>query len=229
MKRLKKILKVIGWTIAGFVAFVLLYLLGAFVFSRIGVNKDNLPSGNDVTIYILSNGVHTDIVVPVRNEYKDWTNEVLFDNTKSKDSNMLYVAMGWGDKGFYLETPQWSDLKFSVAFNAMFYMGNSAMHTTFYKTMHEHEQCKKITISKEHYCKLVEYLEASFEHDSQGKIVHIKADYSYGNNDAFYEAVGSYGLFNTCNTWANSALKYAGERACLWTPSDKGIFYQYRK
>ncbi|HXU27639.1 MAG TPA: DUF2459 domain-containing protein, partial [Bacteroidia bacterium] len=50
-----------------------------------------------------------------------------------------------------------------------------------------------------------------------------------GDNDSFYEAVGVYGLFYTCNTWANNGLKYCGQKACLWTPFEKGIFYQYRK
>ena len=53
------------------------------------------------------------------------------ENTKSKDSTAEYLAFGWGDKGFYLDTPEWSDLKASTAFKAAFALGNSAMHTTF--------------------------------------------------------------------------------------------------
>ena len=51
----------------------------------------------------------------------------------------------------------------------------------------------------------------------------------YRDHDAFYEGVGTYSLFRTCNTWANKALKVSGQKACLWTPVDKGMFYQYRK
>ena len=46
--------------------------------------------------------------------------------------------------------------------------------------------------------------------------------------DAFYDAKGSYNLTRTCNTWTNNALKAAGLKACLWTPFDSGIFWQYR-
>jgi hypothetical protein len=50
----------------------------------------------------------------------------------------------------------------------------------------------------------------------------------YGDNDAFYEAIGSYNLFKTCNTWTNNALKSCGQKACFWTPFESGIFYQYK-
>jgi uncharacterized protein (TIGR02117 family) len=102
------------------------------------------------------------------------------------------------------------------------------MHTTFYKEMRESETCIKIKMSEDERKKLVEYIMASFQKDVNGSVIHIK-DYSYGDNDSFYEAEGVYGLFYTCNTWVNSGLKYCGQKACLWTPLDKGIFYQYKK
>ena len=51
--------------------------------------------------------------------------------------------------------------------------------------------------------------------------------YTYGNNDQFYEAVGSYSCFKTCNTWTNQALKESKLKACLWTPFDFGIISKY--
>jgi len=92
--------------------------------------------------------------------------------------------------------------------------------------MRENESCKKILISKENYTKLVSYIEASFQIKNE-RLLQIATSYTYGNNDAFYEAKGSYSLFYTCNTWANSALKAARQKASLWTVYDKGIFYHY--
>ena len=56
----------------------------------------------------------------------------------------------------------------------------------------------------------------------------IETDAVYGNHDIFYEAKGSYNLFYTCNTWTNSALKAANQKASLWTVYDKGILYHYQ-
>ena len=224
-KTLKKTFKYTGRILLGIVAFVFIYLIAVFTLSYIQVN-DN-PEKGDVEIFINSNGVHTDIVVPIKNEVKDWSRDILFSQTKAQDSVMQYVAFGWGDKGFYLDTPQWSDLKASTAFNAAFYLGTSAMHTRFYKTMKTDEKCVKLTISKKDYQKLVEYISQSFELDANKKVQWIK-DRSYGRYDAFYEGQGRYSLFYTCNTWTNNALKAANQKASLWTPYDKAILSHYK-
>ncbi len=221
--------KILRWTkriVLGILLFVLFYVVSAFILSVIPVGKKDRLTGNDVEVYILSNGVHMDMVLPIKNSYKDWSRDIRFDHTISRDTTMEYLAFGWGDKGFYLETPEWSDLKFSVAFKAMFYLGTSAMHCTFYKNMREGSHCKKLVMSQDAYQKLVTYIEESFQHNAYNELLHIK-DNSYGNNDAFYEAKRVYNLFYTCNTWANNALKSCGQKACLWTPSDKGMFYHY--
>lgn len=127
---MRRILKFVGYTLGGIIGFFLIYLASAFCLSRIAVNSDAKSSG-DIDIYILTNGVHTDIVVPVRNEGIDWSRSVLFKNTIAKDSTAGLLAMGWGDKGFYLETPTWADLKPSAACKAAFGLSTSAMHCTF--------------------------------------------------------------------------------------------------
>lgn len=211
----------------GLVAFVVLYLLSALILSNIKVNSDDPDPKEEVTIYIKTNGVHTDIVVPINNEFKDWSEKIQFSHIKSQDSTMQYIGFGWGDKGFYLNTPEWADLKFSTAFNAAFYLGTSAMHATFYKQIRESENCVKIKISKAEYQKLIAYIETSFQYDKDGNPLLINAT-TYGQNDSFYEANRKYHLFYTCNTWANNALKASGQKAALWTPSDKGIFCHYQ-
>lgn len=218
--------KILGWTLVGLIDFLVLYIIFAFGISRITVNSDVVQKEPQIEIFILSNGVHTDIVVPVKNEIKDWTTDVKFQQTKSKDSLAKYLAIGWGDRDFYLHTPEWSDLKASVALKAMTGLSTSAMHTSFYKSLSENENCRKIQISNENYQKLVDYISDSFKRDSNHNTVWISG-HSYGNRDAFYEAKGSYSLFYTCNTWTNNALKTANLKAALWTPTDTGILCHY--
>jgi uncharacterized protein (TIGR02117 family) len=217
-----------GYVLGLLLGLILLYLLAAYILPKISVNSNKANKNADVEIYILTNGVHTDLVLPIKSDEIDWSKLIKFENTLLKDTLMKYVAFGWGDKGFYLETPTWSDLKISVALKAAFYLGKSAMHTTFYKEMNESKTCVRIKISKAEYVALINYISESFQRDVNGEVMHIK-NHSYGDNDAFYEAKRVYGLFYTCNTWANNGLKSCGQKACLWTPFDKGIFYQYRK
>lgn len=224
---LKKTFKFAGWTILAIISFLILYIILVYLISKITVNSDiaKVEEQDAIPIYILSNGVHTDIVVPVVNEVKDWRKEIQFSHTQSKDSTMNFIAFGWGDKGFYLNTPEWSDLKASTALRAMFGVSSSAMHTTFFKNLKEGEDCKRILISKENYKKLVAYISDSFLIPGQPQWIE---GHSYGRKDAFYEAKGSYNLFYTCNTWANCALKAANQKASLWTVYDKGIFCHYK-
>ncbi len=223
----KKALKISLITLAFITGFVLVYLASAWCLSRISVN-DEATAKSGVTIYILSNGVHTDIVVPVKTELIDWSQSIKFEHTTGKDSTAKFVGFGWGDKGFYLETPTWADLKFSVAFKAAFALSKSAIHATFHHTMQEGEQCKSIRIDKDEYRQLIDYISGSFQKTETGEPLYIPTNANYGTTDAFYEATGSYSLFHTCNTWANNALKACGQKAALWTPFDTGIFYHYQ-
>lgn len=226
MKYLKRIGTVFLKSVLVFGTFVIVYVLVAIGLSRITVNSNPSSVSQDVSIYILSNGVHTDIVVPVKNEIYDWSSQIKFENTLSKDSTAAFLAIGWGDKGFYLNTPTWGDLKFSTAFKAVTGLSSSAMHCTFYHQLNENKKCKRILISAQEYKELVVYITKSFK-VSEHAFEKIETNSIYGKNDAFYEAIGSYNLFYTCNTWANNALKAAHQKAAFWTPYEEGIFVHY--
>ena len=225
MKTIKKTFKYIGLFLLALITYVLLVSLLSFI----PVNSDKLSNDEPkVEIFILSNGVHTDIVVPVKNDTYDWSKQIKFEHTKAKDSTAKYLAMGWGDRGFYLETPTWADLKVNTALKATTGLSSSALHTTFYKVMKEDAYCKKIQISTIEYQNLVVFINESFQTKS-GEIIKIETDAVYGKNDIFYEAKGSYSLFYTCNSWANQALKSANQKAALHTLTDTGIFRHYSK
>ncbi|CCG53764.1 Probable transmembrane protein of unknown function [Flavobacterium indicum GPTSA100-9 = DSM 17447] len=213
-----------------FLLALLMYGIVVTLLSFIPVNSYDsrtLIPAQKIEIYLLTNGVHTDIVLPVKNEYFNWSKQVKFTDTKAKDSTAQFMAIGWGDRGFYLETPTWSDLKVSTALNAATGLSSSALHITFYKSLKEGIDCKKITIDSIEYKKLIVFINNSFQLNN-GNVTKIDTKAVYGNNDAFYEAKGSYSLFYTCNTWANQALKAANQKAALWTISDTGIFRHYK-
>ncbi len=222
------VLKPVGYAAGALVGVAGLYLTAAFVFSRIAVPKANPNASPDVLVFLHTNGVHTDMVVPIKSPQMDWSQQLPFSNIPSGDTNMRYIAFGWGDKGFYLDTPTWADLKFSTAFVATFWLGSAAMHTTYLHSLVPGPDTVPLYLSSAEYARLISYIQASFRYDAAGRVQHIKG-HSYGNNDAFYEAHRVYSFLYTCNTWTNDALKASGQRACLWTPSDTGIFYQYGK
>ncbi|MNI21912.1 TIGR02117 family protein [Pedobacter ghigonis] len=203
------------------------YFLLAFCLSRITINAKPVNK-SEVAIYIMTNGVHTDIVMPAISDQINWTKEISYQNTLEADSSYQYVAVGWGDKKFYIETPGFEDLKLGTAIRAISGLSTSAMHTTYYQNISEDNDCKKIMISREQYKRLIDYVLNSFEKDKAGHLIPIKTPVHYDIGDAFYEAKGSYSIFKTCNTWTNAALKACGQKSCLWTIFDTGIFIKYR-
>ncbi|WP_288375248.1 TIGR02117 family protein [uncultured Chryseobacterium sp.] len=207
---------------------VIIYVILGLLIPYIPVSAKDDGQKKEIPIYIYTNGVHTDIVMPVKNDLQDWSQKIPFTNTKSKNTNYRYIGIGWGDKGFYLDTPTWADLKFSTAVKAAFWLSDSAMHCTYYNTMKEGDDCKMIMISRNQYQNLVKYVEDKFDRDQNGNFILIPTNAVYGGNDAFYDAKGTYSFLYTCNTWSNNALKAAGQKAALWTPSDFGIFQHYK-
>ena len=225
MKKFILILLKTIWAIIGIIA---VYCLCAYFIPYIEVPAKEVQEPKNITAYILTNGVHTDLVVPIKSAEIDWSKEILFQNTISKRTDFNYLSIGWGDKGFYLDTPTWADLKVSTAFKAAFWLSESALHCTFYDKMTESKDCKKIMLTNAEYLSLIDFIQTKFDRNAQGKPILIKTEAVYSKNDAFYDAKGSYSFLNTCNTWANKGLKVAGQKAAIWTPSDFGIFQHYK-
>lgn len=223
----KKILKNLLKAIGVILGLVLIYVILALALPYIEVPKKATNDVTNIPIYIYTNGVHTDLVVPVKNAQIDWSKKIPYQNTKSKAENFKYLGIGWGDKGFYLDTPTWSQLKFSTAFKAAFWLGESAMHCTYYNEMKDGKDAKKIMLTEKQYSNLIEFINTKFDKNAVGNNILIPTNAVYGENDAFYEAQGSYSFLHTCNTWTNNGLKAAGQKAALWTASDFGIFQHY--
>lgn len=220
-----KLFKIVGFLFLSILFATGFYVFMAFIFSRISV-KAEAGTNPAVPIFILSNGFHTDIVVPVKTPEINWRKKIRFI-ANDQDTAMPYLGFGWGDKEFYLETPTWADLKFKTAFQAVFGSGGAAIHTTFYQTVTPGRNCIKINLSKAQYLKLIHYIDQSFLKDRFGNYIKIRAP-GYGDDDAFYDAKGRYSLFYTCNTWTNDGLKVCGQKACLWTPFAQGVLYQHK-
>lgn len=205
------------------------YHLIVFLLGLIPVNADFEQASGGIEIFVGTNGVHTDIIMPVKTELYNWRETVPLHDFTFVDTSYNYLSLGWGDKGFYIKTPTWSDLTFGTAFKALFLPSEAAMHVTYIqRAPRTSERYISIFLSKDQYQKLISYILPYFKKADDGSIILIP-DAGYGNNDNFYEAYGSYNLFNTSNNWTNRALKKTGVRTALWSPLDKPIMFQLRK
>jgi uncharacterized protein (TIGR02117 family) len=215
-------LKFILRFLEGFLAFAGMYFLCAFWLPFCAVNRDFVQPREGVEIFIESNGVHTDFLVPSRNKQIDWFSKFPGSDFQEADTTYNYVSIGWGDRGFYLYTPTWADLKFSTAFKAVFALDSAAMHVTYHRVSpSEDEWTRRLVISEDQYAKLIDYVLSGFK-KKEGKLWHIQG-HTYGTHDCFYEANGRYSLFKTCNVWTCQGLKSIGVKIGVWAPFEDGI------
>ncbi len=229
-KFFSKFLKFTGYALGGVLATLALYVIVAFSLPLIPVAAEPVPPGGPrVAVYLFTpNGVHTDLVLPVRTAQLDWSRQVKFTQTTSRDSTGYdYLAFGWGDKGFFY-IPGWGDLTAPIAFRAAFHLGTSAMHTTFHtaQELRPSATCVRLELTPAEYARLVTYVQGSFRTDATGRVQYLPG-HTYAGHDAFYEGQWAYSFWHTCNTWANNGLKASGQRAALWTPLSGGIFRHY--
>lgn len=209
---------------------ILLYVLSTFILSRITVEGQS-NKGANIQIYLMKSGVHSDFIVPVKNEIKDWRSEFPLENTGFKDSSSKLLSIGWGDKTFYMNTPTWGDLSVKTAVTVPFGLGPSAIHATYYQQLLDDRPIVCLRVTPKQYRRLVCYIENTLERTASGKTKYIKATLPgvVSGNDAYYAAKGRYSLFFTCNSWVNAGLKACQQKACYWTAFAGGIFYQYGK
>lgn len=205
-------------------AVIILYLLVAIICSLIPVNNQAETPAMGIPIYLATNGLHTDFYLPTVTEHIDWKDFVKNESFKIPYERPAFIGFGWGDRGFYLETPTWRDLTFKNAFKAIFLPSETLMHVTYLNGIPQQSQrVKKLILSPQQYRDLVTYIQKGFVQKDY-PYNHL-AESAYGNKDTFYLGTGRFHLFRTCNVWVNRGLKEIGVKTALWTPFDKGILW----
>lgn len=208
-----------------FVSYLILLPIG----SLIPVNRKFKSASNGIDIFVSTNGMHIDFIVPTQHSLFDWT-KIIDGTPYAKPLDQYsYLGIGWGDPGFYLELEAWDKLSLKIAAKAMLIPTPTIMHVTGYETIPSDTlRVEKITISPSSFVHLNSFIYNSFALEKNHDIDLIPG-VGYTPNDNFYQAKGVYHAFHTCNYWVNKGLKKIGVRTALWSPFDKGILYQLEK
>ena len=212
----QRIFKLLKIALVFLVSATVIYFTAAVILSLLKTHPPDLNCAADQEIFITTNGVHLDIVLPVENVASEFLNQLeILPGTK-------YVSFGWGDREFYINTPEWKDLTFKTAFKALFLKSETAMHITCYSTSYSSWRNFKICPSQLDL--LNKTIEKSFSKNENGSFKKLAVP-GYYQSDFFYEATGSFSLFNTCNVWVNKALKEIGVPTSVWSPFDFGVLH----
>ena len=213
--------------VAGLLSIPLAYLLAALHLGSIPANRGWHEAREGVPILVRTNGVHTWLMVPLVNADMDWRPLVPAAHLRDPRYGGNYVALGYGNREFYLNTPTWADLSLRTALLALFGRGSSLVHADHDSDPQPEDYQRPLTLSHAEYRRLVGFIRASFRYDADGRTIPLIGR-GYGPEDMFYEAVGSYNAFRDCNAWTGEALRTAGVRTGIWTPFSQSIMWRMR-
>jgi len=211
---MNKWLKYLWRTVLFVLSVIALYFIIALIFSFTPAPIDEISEEKNKEIYIQSNGTHLDIVLPIEQLDSTFTQQLnLPQNTK-------YVCFGWGNKEFFFNVPEWKDLTFGLAFRALFFRLESAMHVISYREKKESWLMVKVANSQQN--RLNAFIQNSFVQKENNLLLCKK---NQNGNNCFYDAEGRYSCVNTCNVWVNDALKEANVKTSIWSPFHWGVLH----
>ena len=203
----------------------LLYLLAALAGSLIAVNRHWKEPERGITVYLASNGIHADILMPARAQGLDWEPLLPKRHFAAPDPQARWVSFGSGEERVYLETPRWRDITPRTAWSALT-GGSRVMHVAW--VADPGFATRAIRLRPEEYRRLWAAIRADFELDPKGRPLRIDSA-GYGPGDAFYRATGRASAIRTCNSWAADRLRLAGIKTSLWPPFVQGLTWRYRR
>src|SRR4051794_32304288 len=109
-RRKSEVRKWVGRLLWALLALPACYLSAALVGSLVPVNRDWTEPADGITIYLADNGIHADIVMPLKVDGLDWEAVVPRTDMAAQDPKAKWIAFGSGEQHVYLDTPRWLDI-----------------------------------------------------------------------------------------------------------------------
>ena len=205
------------WSGTAILVLVLGFFLVAWIGSSLARNSDWTEPDDGITILIGTNGIHTEIIMPIQTDTIDWRDQFPLDDIADPSRDYTHVGISWGERTFFLETPTWSEVDPLVAIGAIA-GGDGLIHAAYYVRPAPADDFREIRIRPAEYRKLVQLISGDLA-PIEGRSTYP----GYSGHDAFFDALGTYHLGNTCNQWTSDRLAAAGIRTGLWTPLPGGV------
>ena len=216
-------LKWTGGILAVPLILIAVFFLAAWIGSSIPRNAGWSEPATGIPVMIESNGVHTGIVMPIVTAEKDWRTTFPSAGMPREQDGYLptHVAIGWGEKEVFLNTPTWGDLKPGTVARIILSGGEGVMRVAHYLNPQPSPDHRWITLRPAEYRKLVEQIEAALPPLPAGEERYSYDSYERGAR--YYDANGRYTVTNTCNQWVGDTLAAAGIEMGWWTPLAGGV------
>lgn len=212
--------------VAGLVLLIpLVYLLLAVAGALIPRNVGWQQPERGIPVFVSSNAVHADLIVPARATGVDWYALLPPAGVPDPASAAGWIAIGWGQRDFYLKTRNWSDLTLGVAAKAML-GGEALLHVEHRSRPGPSASTRPLHLSPDGYRRMARAIARSFVSDGEGRAIPLPGS-GYKDDDVFYEARGTYHAFTTSNQWTANRVADAGATIGVWTPFAQSLMWRF--
>lgn len=213
---MRRVRRALALALAAVLGSVLLYAAAVGVLGLIPVGTPARAPGG-IEVFVASNGFHTDLFLPRKALEIDFSDDFPIGDFRNGHPAATHVAVGWGDREFYLATPRLRDLKPGTVLNALVGSGRTVMHVGLYFRPEPGPSVYRLSLDPDQYRQLAAWVRGWLAANDEGR-PRVVSGAGYGDHDAFYEAVGSYSVILTCNEWLAQGLRHIGVRTAFWSP-----------
>jgi uncharacterized protein (TIGR02117 family) len=214
---LRRLTRAFAAILAGIVLALIAFALAGWIGSAIPRNSGWREPEQGVEILVGTNGVHTELVLPLVTPEKDWRADFPLADVPLQRPDYTHVAVSWGEKEVFLNTPTWGDLSPLTVLRIVGVGGDGLLHVSHYARPAPSDDFRPLRLTRAQYRRLVAAIEHSLP--LEPRVRHA----GYGPQDVFYDAPGAYTASNTCNQWTSDMLAAAGVRTGWWTPFAGGV------
>ncbi len=201
------------------------YGAAALVGAAIPVNRGFVMPTQGTPVWLCSNGIHTDLVLPAGAGPIDWSAVLPPGLFRGMPLPRSAFSFGWGDRDFYRSTPTWRDLRLATALKAIGGGDATAVHVELRPDGGHDPACRELRLAATTLARVDGEILAAMARDPAGRPMLIPGA-GFGPADGFVAGTGHYSIFLTCNDWLRRTLARAGIRTALWSPFPFGLMWQ---
>ncbi|WP_136657258.1 TIGR02117 family protein [Nitratireductor sp. XY-223] len=218
----RRIVKAIILSVVAVLGLLAAYLTAAVAGTLWTAPRLELPDTHPSnTIYVLSNGFHSDIALPVKDGRSPVGTLVRNADFPYGIEEARYLIIGWGSQTAYTSLLALSDLTLDIVVRSLAF-DQTVMHVLPTRGAPHGTGVYRVELNDAQYERLVHFIAASFRTGPDGSAELIPG-VTQGFGDVFYRANGRFSPFYGCNAWTGHALRQAGVPVGYWTPFAQSI------
>ena len=216
-RALRGTLRIGALILAALILLIVSYFVAALGFALFPAAGRPQQADGEPVVYVCASLAHADIIMPSQDPLIDWSS--LLAATPPGLPPEAYLAFGWGDLRFFLETPRWADVRLPIALGALAGLHDTAIRVVAVNQPAGDPYCQSLRVDRAGRQALIDHIRASLANEARPQPV------AQSGFETYYLAKGRYGPLRTCNQWVAEALAVAGLPHARFAPFSFSIMW----